>query len=557
MKEVKKFMGQGEMPIPFIQDVTLRDGNQALRKPWSIPQKNEIFQLLLKLGVQGAEIGYPGASSMDFDAFVEVASSAPKGMMVSALARTNDRDIDEALGAIFRSQMVATPCLHTFIAMSEYNMRVQLGKTPDQVRKMAVQAVKKARQALGDEGHVQFSPEHFGDCLNNLGWVIDCLVEIVDAGADIINLPTTVERYRPDVYAKQVAMVRKALPGHVVVSAHCHNDLGMGTATTVAGYFAGARQLEVTLNGLGERAGNTNLYEVATALHCNGVDVSLNFQAIQEVATKVAQMSGVPIPEKAALVGSDCFTQRSGIHQHGAAQTFGRSRKNYCAIDPAMIGRAGGETLEFTSQSGYTAVMTLLRDAGYPVEADDARLLQPALKLVSETRGALTIEQLVEGFNALLDLRIKKPKGDITQAEINAVVRDAIGTLGERTWRFIKILLSGDMEDHSATVVLEKDGQKLPSCAEVGNGPVDAAYNAIKKITGIEAKVIDYNIGEIDGGSDAPGQADVTLEYQGVSCKGEGVDTSVINASVKAYLEALNQILEVLAKKEAFATTTS
>jgi len=305
---------------PFFYDITLRDGNQALKKPWNTEQKEVIFKELVKLGVQAVEVGFSGSNDMDFEACQHLAGIAPDNVVISGLARAVEKDIVKVADAI---KQAAKPRIHTFIAMSSFNMKYVLKKDPMDVRKIAVDAIKYAKSLMGSKGEVQFSVEHFGDCGENISFVVDSLLECVEAGATTLNLPNTVERYRPLEFVKLIQQVKKAMPENVIISVHCHNDLGMATATTVESYFAGAGQLECCLNGLGERAGNTNMYEVAVALHNCGIDVPLNLTQIYETAILVAEMSNVPIYEKAPLIGEDALAHRSGIHQDGALKTQG------------------------------------------------------------------------------------------------------------------------------------------------------------------------------------------------------------------------------------------
>jgi len=314
----------------------------------------------------------------------------------------------------------------------------------------------------------------------------------------------------------------------------------MATATTIESYFVGAQQFEVTLNGLGERAGNCNLYEAALALECNGVKTGLKLRRFYEIAIKVAGLSGVPIPEKAPLIGSDCLMQRSGIHQHGAVQTFKRAKGAYRAFDPSVIGRAKDEELQFTSQSGTAAVESIIRETGRDISKEDARMLQPALKLVSEGRGVLTPQDLACAYDALKTLQTHK--SDLSQEDVNAVVRDAIGLLGEHIWQCRHVCALAGVAVPTASVVLVFQGQELPAVSAIGNGPVDAVYQAISKATGLDVCVGDYRINNVSGGTNAQALASCTLTLKGKQCAGKGVDTDTVMASVKAYMQALNRL---------------
>ncbi len=378
---------------PFFYDVTLRDGNQALKKPWNTEEKEIIFKRLLKLGVQGIEVGFAGASDMDFDAVKHLADLAPENVVVSSLARAVKYDIEKAAQAV---KDAAKPRIHTFIAMNPLGLEHVLNKPLIEVQKIAADAVSYAKSLLPEYGEVQFSIEHFGDCRENLDEVIYATQEVVKAGAKVINLPNTVERFRPMDFIKMVEKMRNALPEDVVIAVHCHNDLGMATATTVESFFAGAEQLECSLNGLGERSGNTNMYEVAVVLHNSDVDVPLNMSKIYSTSLRVAEMSNVPIWEKAPLVGSDALAHRSGIHQDGAAKTKHLKKGAYRAFEPVLIGRNEDEKLGFTSQSGKTAIYEILNSTQFKITMQEAVRLAPVAKSVAEKIGELSQEKLLE-----------------------------------------------------------------------------------------------------------------------------------------------------------------
>jgi len=385
---------------PLFYDVTLRDGNQALKNPWNTRQKEIIFMQLLKLGVPAIEVGFSGSSQMDFKACRHLALIAPPGIIVAALARAKEKDIlkvAEALTGANRKR------IHTFIAFSPFHMKNVLKKSPRDVRKIAVEAVGFARSLLGENQEIQFSVEHFGDCSENLPFVIDTLQEIVAAGATVINLSNTVERTRPLKFVEMMKTVFENLPDGVTSSVHCHNDLGMATATAVESYFAGAVQLECSLNGLGERAEIASLYEVAMSLYNCGVDVPLDMSGFYETARLLAGMSRIPIHEKCPLMGSDALVHRSGINQDGACKTSGMKKGAYGTVDPSLIGRGGSERLSFTSQSGKMAIYEMIRRAGYAITIEDAVRILPAARKEAEKMGELPLE-------VLLNLYIKSVK---------------------------------------------------------------------------------------------------------------------------------------------------
>ncbi|HSQ42433.1 MAG TPA: 2-isopropylmalate synthase, partial [Fibrobacteraceae bacterium] len=265
-------------------------------------------------------------------------------------------------------------------------------------KRKAVDAVAYAKSLVGDRGTVQFSAEHFGDCRENMDFVLNVFHEVIAAGATTINLPNTVERYRPMLFVNMVRQVVDALPKDITIAVHNHNDLGMATASTVESFFAGAVQMETALNGLGERAGNTNMYEVAIALHNCGVAVPMNFEEIYETALLVSKWSNIPIYTKAPLIGMESVTHRSGIHQDGASKTKGMKKGAYRPIDFSLIGREDNDVITFTSQSGKTAVYEMIGNCGYNISIDEAAELQPILKEISETEGELFEDRVLDVF---------------------------------------------------------------------------------------------------------------------------------------------------------------
>src|SRR5574344_196148 len=378
---------------PFFYDLTLRDGNQALKKPWNTQEKEIIFRKLMELGVQGVEVGFAGASDMDFEACKYLSDIAPDNVVISGLARAVKSDIDKVAQAI---KNAPKPRIHTFIAMNPLGLEYVLKKPLTEVKKIALDAVSYAKSLLPDYGEVEFSVEHFGDCRENIDEVIDALQDIVKAGADVINLPNTVERFRPMEFINMVKKAKEALPDNVIISVHCHNDLGMASATTVESFFAGATQLECSLNGLGERAGNTNMYEVAVALHNSDVDVPLKLENIYETALLVSEMANVPIWEKAPVIGYDALAHRSGIHQDGVVKTKHLEKGAYRAFNPELIGRSEAEKIGFTSQSGKTAIFELINSTQYKISMQEAAYLQPFAKHEAEKIGELPLTKLVK-----------------------------------------------------------------------------------------------------------------------------------------------------------------
>lgn len=386
---------------PFFYDVTLRDGNQALARPWNVDEKERVFRQLLKLGVHGIEVGFAGASDMDFAAcehLAQIAAAESPDTVIASLARAVKHDLERAAEAV---KPAPKPRIHTFIALSPFAMENVLRMEPQVVKQKAVEAVAYAKSLLGERGSVQFSAEHFGDCVENLDFVIEVFHAVIAAGADTINLPNTVERYRPKIFVDMVEKVVQALPAHITVAVHTHNDLGMATATTVESFFVGAIQMECALNGMGERAGNTNFYEVAVALHNCGVETGLQLEHVYETALMISEMAELPIYSKAPLIGPESVAHRSGIHQDGASKTKGMKKGAYRPIDYSIIGRGENDLICFTSQSGRTAVFEILRNQGYEITLKEATELQPLLKTISEQEGELSEDRVLEIFKNL------------------------------------------------------------------------------------------------------------------------------------------------------------
>lgn len=496
---------------PFFYDITLRDGNQSLKKPWNLQEKEFIFKKLIDFGVQAVEAGFPAASEMDFEACRRLAETAPENLVISGLARCVESDIKTAVEAI---NICNKPRLHTFIAMSPFNMKYVLNKSPEEVRKTAIEAVSFAKSLMGSRGEVQFSVEHFGDCMENLDFVTDTLKEVVKAGACVINLPNTVERTRVKTFVDMVEKVYNALPKDIMIAVHCHNDLGMATAATVESYFAGATQLECCLNGIGERAGNTNMYEVAIALHNSGVEVPLKLSDIYELALTISDMAKIRIPDLAPLVGSEALAHRSGIHQDGAIKTKDMEKGAYRPIHPTLIGRKDDEKLGFTSQSGKTAIFEIIKDAGYPITIQEAVRISPVVKEAAEKIGELPTRNIIDiYFNEVFNV-----KGDFRLVSFEKL------TDGVFNLKFFHKDKCYDIDGH-------------------GNGPVDACLDALKQ-AGFEQKLLDYEQFALDGELSGSGAVAMTVMHfedkNGKTIISRGKDESTAKANVKAIFNGLN-----------------
>ena len=502
---------------PFFYDTTLRDGNQALKKPWNTQEKVEIFNHLLELGVQAIEVGFAAASDMDYEACTTLSEISEGKVIVSVLARTVEKDIIKAIESV---KAAPKKRIHTFIAMSEFNMKYVLNKTPQEVQKIAVEAVEFTKRNLDKSGEIQFSVEHFGDCRENLNFVIDTLKKVVRAGATTINLPNTVERYRVKTFVDMVSRVYDSLPKDIKIGVHCHNDLGMATAATVESYFNGAVQLEGCINGLGERAGNTNLLEVAVALHNSGVDVPLNLDKIYETALTVSEMSKIPIYEKAPLIGPDALAHRSGIHQDGAIKTKDMEKGAYRPIHPSLIGRKDdAEKLEFTSQSGKTAVFEIISHAGYPITLQEAVRITPAIKEAAEKAGELPTRNLIDIYFK----EVFNVKGPFRLVAFDKITENQYNLKFNHNEQYYEV--QGD-----------------------GNGPLDCCLSALKQ-AGFEYKLSHYQQIALDEDILGAGATAMTvIKFALPNNKtviARGKDESTSSANVKAVFNGLNIIAKM------------
>ena len=499
---------------PFFYDITLRDGNQSLKKPWSLEEKLLIFDKIVALGINAIELGFPASSDMDFVACKTLASKADETTLVSVLARANKNDIDKALLAI---EDASCARLHTFITLSPFHMEHVLNKEPNDVANIAIEAVKYASEKIkkmGKNFDIEFSVEHFGDCGENLDFVIETLKKIVESGATTINLPNTVERYRPFVFVEMVKKVKDSLPDFVTISVHNHNDLGMATATTIESFFAGATQLECCLNGLGERAGNTDFNQVAVALHNCNVQMDIDLSKIYETSLVISQMSKVKIYEKAPLIGPEALAHRSGIHQDGAIKTKEMYFGAYRPIHPDLIGRYDDEKIGFTSQSGKTAIYDIIKALKYPITIQESIRLTPIAKTLAEKKGELDNKEILDlYFNEICEI-----KGDFELISFKPIEKGVFG-------------LFFNYKNEAKEVI------------GIGNGPLDACLNGLKKL-GFKIELSHYKQYSLDGdieGSRASAMSEIFVsDAKNNLIIARAIDTSTALANVKAVFNALN-----------------
>ncbi len=495
----------------LIFDTTLRDGEQAPGASMSISEKLEVAQQLARLGVHVIEAGFPVSSPAQFDATKLVAEQI-QGPVICGLARANEKDIDAAGKALAPAKKRR---IHTFIATSPIHMEYKLKKTPDQVLKMAVEAVKYATQYTDN---IEFSPEDA--CRSDLSFLYEILTAVIEAGATTLNIPDTVGYVLPYEYGQIIAKLKENVKGidKAIISTHCHNDLGMASANSLAGVRNGARQVECTINGIGERAGNASMEEIVMAIHTRpdffpNITTGIKTTEIYRTSQLVSQMTGFVIQPNKAIVGKNAFAHESGIHVDGIL----KKRETYEIMTPEMIGLEGSR-------------MVLGRHSGRHGFADRCKQLG----------FNLTKDELDAAYLKFVEIADKKK--EIFDEDIAAIISDESRGI-EQTYQLEYLhVASGTGTLPTASVKIKtKDGVKL--AVALGDGPVDAAYEAIRQATGQSPKLENYTIRAITEGKEALGEANVRIANgKGRVFIGRGVSTDIIEASAKAYVDALNRM---------------
>ena len=496
----------------IIFDTTLRDGEQALKASLTVKEKLQIALALERLGVDVMEVGFPVSSAGDFDSVKTIAQNI-KNSRVCALSRAVDKDIDVAAEALKVAEAFR---IHTFIATSALHVEAKLKRSFDDVVEMAIHAVKRARGYTDD---VEFSCEDAGRTgIDNICRIVEAAIK---AGATTVNIPDTVGYCLPTQYGSIIADVVNRVPNidKAVISVHCHNDLGMATANSLTAVLNGARQIECTINGIGERAGNTALEEVVMAIKTrqdmfNGLDTRINTQEIHRVSQMVSQLCNMPIQPNKAIVGSNAFAHSSGIHQDGMV----KNKNTYEIMSPETIGLKK-EKLNLTARSGRAAVRNHMAEMGYQDSDYDLDKLYTAFLELADKKGQV-FDYDLEAL-AFIDMR----SGDEDRLKLDVITSQTISTLPA-----------------SAFVQVELDGEKLSQVSNGGNGPVDAVFNAILNITGLELKMSHYNLTAKGEGAEALGQVDIVVEHEGRKFHSVGLATDIVESSARALIHAINAI---------------
>ncbi|MBF0122305.1 MAG: 2-isopropylmalate synthase [Candidatus Omnitrophica bacterium] len=492
----------------LIFDTTLRDGEQAPGASMNQREKMEVAQALERLGVDIIEAGFPVVSKGDFES-VQMVAHKIKNCSVGALARSITKDIDAAGEALKGAKR---PRIHVFLATSKIHMEHKLRKSPDEIVQIAVDSVKHARKYVDD---VEFSPEDASR--SEKTFLYRVLEAVIKAGASTVNIPDTVGYAVPEQYGKLILDIRNNVSNisKAVISAHCHDDLGMSVANSLAAVKNGARQIECTINGIGERAGNCSLEEVVMALRTRqdyfGVLTGINSSEICRASRLVSKYTGFAVPPNKAIVGGNAFRHESGIHQDGVL----KEPTTYEIMRPEDVGFTG-IGLVLGKHSGRAALKDRLKKLG--IDLGDKELLR--------------------AFDRFKDLCDKKK--EVFDEDLIAIVDDEVQEVRD-IWTMDGFVVTSGTGIKPKVEVRLKSSGKIQKKAATGDGPIDACYLAIDEITGMKGKLLNYGIQSVTQGKDALGEVRVRVNFDGEKVMGIGASTDVIEASVKAYLNAVNK----------------
>ncbi len=493
----------------FIFDTTLRDGEQSPGASMNPDEKLRIARQLEKLGVDIIEAGFPVASEGDFASVRQIAREI-RGCGIAALARANTADIDRAWEAVAEA---VSPRIHTFISSSDIHLRHQLHKSREQVLREAVAAVAHARNYTQN---VEFSPM---DATRSDRDYLCAMVEaVIAAGATTVNIPDTVGYAVPDEFGDLIATLFRRVKNirRAVISVHCHNDLGLATANALAALKNGARQVECTINGIGERAGNSAMEEVVMAIKTRkdlfDLWTGIRTEYIHQTSRLLTQITGIHVQPNKAIVGANAFAHESGIHQDGLI----KEKITYEIMTPQSVGISDTHIV-LGKHSGSHAIADRLRALGYALEDEQ-------------------IQRVFVRFKELADV-----KKEVFDEDLESIVYEE-ASRSEEKYRFVYLnIVSGSQAVPTATMQMEVDG-KMVQEAGFGVGPVDAIFTAIRKITKTDYPLLKYAVNAVTGGTDAQGEAMVQLKFNGRSAVGRGAHPDVLVASAKAYINALNRL---------------
>jgi 2-isopropylmalate synthase len=495
----------------LIFDTTLRDGEQSPGATMNLSEKLELAQALRDLGVDVIEAGFPAASPGEFSA-VRAVARAVGGAIVCGLARCDHGDIDKAWEALRDAERKR---IHVFLATSPIHREHKLKMSREQVVRAAVDAVARARGYCED---VEFSAEDASR--TELDFLTEVVERVVEAGATTVNIPDTVGYAVPEQYAAIIRHLRHKVRGieRAVLSVHCHDDLGLSVANSLAAVGAGARQVECTINGIGERAGNCALEEVVMALHTRGdffqASTGVSTRRLYPTSRLVSNITGLPVQRNKAVIGQNAFAHEAGIHQHGVLM----HASTYEIMRPEDVGMAKSD-LVLGKHSGRHALRERVKELGYYLE--EAQL-----------------QKVFDDFKVLAE-----KKKDIFDADIESLIEGTIHQDAVGPWAIVAVQTSaGTGTLPTAAVCLQhSDGRKVQEAA-CGDGPIDAVLKAMERIAEVDVRLLDYQVRSVSHGMDAQGEVSVQVEHQGRVHRGRAASTDIVEASARAFLAALNRI---------------
>ena len=495
----------------IIFDTTLRDGEQSPGASMNTPEKLEIAQALADLNVDVIEAGFPIASPGDFEA-VRMIAQQITGPTIAGLARCQEKDIDRAADAIKPAEKGR---IHVFLATSAIHRQFKLKMAKEEILRRAVEGVRRARGYCDD---IEFSPEDAGRTEHE--FLAEVVEAAIDAGATTINIPDTVGYCVPGEFAAIIRYLKNNVPNidKAILSVHCHNDLGLAVANSLAAVAEGARQIECTLNGIGERAGNCSLEEAVMALRTRrdqfGIETAINTRRLYPASRLVANTTGIHVQRNKAIVGQNAFAHEAGIHQDGML----KNRTTYEIMLPEDVGIARTE-LVLGKHSGRHALRERIHELGYHVDDEQLAAIFTDFKLLCDK------------------------KKEIFDADLEALVDQRLHA-GTKTWELISLHTSaGTACVPSATITLQRPDGTTTKMAEFGDGPVDAIFKTMEKITGLAVRLNDYQVRSVTVGKDAQGEVYVEIKHEERIYRSRAVSTDIVEASAHAFLNALNRVV--------------
>ncbi|MFT3787852.1 MAG: 2-isopropylmalate synthase [Tepidisphaeraceae bacterium] len=512
MEPSEQPLKEAQPPIIRIFDTTLRDGEQSPGATLTMAEKLEIALHLESMGVDIIEAGFPIASDGDFESVRQIAERVTKSV-VCGLARCTPMDIERAGNAIKPAKRGR---VHVFCATSKIHREHKLRKGKEEILKLSQDSIRHARTFTDD---VEFSPEDASR--TELEFLEEITHAAIEAGATTINLPDTVGYATPDGYGLIFRHLIAKLPiitqRGIILSTHCHNDLGLAVANSLAGAMNGARQIECTINGIGERAGNAALEEIVMNLRVRNdhwkMRTNIDSKKLFPASRMVSSLTGLTVQRNKAIVGQNAFAHESGIHQDGVL----KFRETYEIMDPASVGIAKNE-LVLGKHSGRAALRDRVTSLGY----------------------TLNDEQLDVVFVAFKKLADKKK--EVFDEDVEALVDDQLERSREM-WEVVSLqVTTGNNAIPTATVTLKDNAGHSMTDASVGDGPVDAIYSCISRITNVRGTLLDFKLRSITGGKEAQGEVQITLDHNGTKVNGRGLSTDILEAAAKAYLNAINRL---------------